>query len=280
MNKQGASKQGVGKQVWGGIGLALLLSGCVAPGTPVLKASEQAPNGADAATSSSLRVTDDAYALLGSDAPLFANLPRPLRLPPPLKPLQRMNLGEPGAGPLSRVEPIEYDPAATPAGPPATDDEVAGSLPDIGAGGARRKVFERGGASWYGLQFHRKLTASGERFDMGALTAAHKTLPFGSMVCVQSLVNGREVMVRINDRGPYAGGRVIDLSQAAADAIDMVALGIKSVALSVVGKGERCGDRVNDKDNDDASAAMQPAPPPPVGAPGAKKPRHRKRHGH
>jgi rare lipoprotein A len=91
---------------------------------------------------------------------------------------------------------------------------------------------ERGAASWYGLQFHGRRTANGERFDMRALTAAHKTLPFGTRVRVRSLVNGREVDVRINDRGPYVGGRIIDLSHAAAEALDMLGTGIKQVVLS------------------------------------------------
>ncbi len=91
----------------------------------------------------------------------------------------------------------------------------------------------RGGASWYGIQFHKRRTASGERFDMGALTAAHPTLPFGTMVCVRSLLNGREVMVRINDRGPFAKNRIIDLSRAAADLLGMLGLGIKQVVLTL-----------------------------------------------
>ena len=91
---------------------------------------------------------------------------------------------------------------------------------------------ERGAASWYGLQFHGRRTANGERFDMRALTAAHKTLPFGTRVRVRSLVNGREVDVRINDRGPYVGGRIIDLSHAATEALDMLGMGIKQVVLS------------------------------------------------
>ena len=69
-----------------------------------------------------------------------------------------------------------------------------------------REIFERGGASWYGIQFHQRKTANGERFDMSAMTAAHKTLPFNTRVCVRSLVNGREVLVRINDRGPLCAG--------------------------------------------------------------------------
>ncbi|MGJ7488715.1 septal ring lytic transglycosylase RlpA family protein, partial [Variovorax sp. LT2P21] len=116
--------------------------------------------------------------------------------------------------------------------------------PDDGVPGddGPREIFERGGASWYGIQFHQRKTASGERFDMTALTAAHKTLPFNTRVCVRSLVNGSEVLVRINDRGPYAAGRVIDLSRAAADRIGLTGLGIKQVALSIVDReGMRCG---------------------------------------
>ena len=92
---------------------------------------------------------------------------------------------------------------------------------------------ERGGASWYGLRFHGRRTANGERYDMNAFTAAHKTLPFGTMVRVKSLVNGREVLVRITDRGPFIRNRVIDLSRAAAVELDMLSLGFKQVALSL-----------------------------------------------
>lgn len=90
---------------------------------------------------------------------------------------------------------------------------------------------ERGAASWYGARFHRRRTASGELFDMRALTAAHRTLPFGTKVCVRSLLTGRTVVVRINDRGPHLAGRVIDLSQAAAEKLGSKGLGVKQVAL-------------------------------------------------
>jgi rare lipoprotein A len=76
-------------------------------------------------------------------------------------------------------------------------------------------------ASWYGPGFHGRRTASGETFNAGALTAAHRTLPFGTRVKVTNATNGRSVVVRINDRGPYVRGRVIDLSRAAARAIGM-----------------------------------------------------------
>lgn len=89
----------------------------------------------------------------------------------------------------------------------------------------------RGLASWYGEGFHGRPTASGERFDLNALTAAHRTLPIGSRVRVRNLANGKEVVVRINDRGPHIGGRLIDLSRAAAAQIGLLASGVGQVAL-------------------------------------------------
>lgn len=89
----------------------------------------------------------------------------------------------------------------------------------------------RGKASWYGPRFHGKRTASGERFDMNDLTAAHRTLPFGTRVRVRHAGNGREVVVRINDRGPHVRGRIIDLSQAAAAALDLLRAGEGPVVL-------------------------------------------------
>ena len=89
----------------------------------------------------------------------------------------------------------------------------------------------RGQASWYGQRFHGKRTASGERFDMHALTAAHRSLPFGTRVRVRSLATGREVVVRINDRGPALRSRVIDLSWAAARELGVHQRGVSRVEL-------------------------------------------------
>jgi rare lipoprotein A len=89
----------------------------------------------------------------------------------------------------------------------------------------------RGKASWYGPGFHGKRTASGERFDMNDLTAAHRTLPFGTRVRVHNVQNGREVVVRINDRGPRIKERIIDLSRAAAAALDLLQTGEAPVIL-------------------------------------------------
>lgn len=93
---------------------------------------------------------------------------------------------------------------------------------------------QRGLASWYGPGFDGRRTASGEVYDMWAMTAAHKRLPFGTVVEVTNRDNGRRVEVRINDRGPFVGGRVIDLSRAAAEAIDMVGNGTARVTVRVV----------------------------------------------
>jgi rare lipoprotein A len=92
---------------------------------------------------------------------------------------------------------------------------------------------ETGLASWYGGKFHGRTTASGEVYDMYALTAAHKTLPFGTVVEVTNLENGRSLRVRINDRGPFVDGRIIDLSYAAAKRLDMVRDGVVRVKLVV-----------------------------------------------
>lgn len=89
-------------------------------------------------------------------------------------------------------------------------------------------------ASWYGGKFQGRLTANGELFDTGELTAAHKTLPFGTIVDVRNVRNDLTVRVRINDRGPFVEGRVIDLSRAAADVLQMAGRGVAPVQLSIV----------------------------------------------
>jgi rare lipoprotein A len=91
-----------------------------------------------------------------------------------------------------------------------------------------------GSASWYGSKFHGRRTANGERFDMNQMTAAHRSLPFGTKVRVINQRNGRSVVVRINDRGPFSGRRVIDLSRGAASAIGMVNSGVAPVKLEVL----------------------------------------------
>lgn len=91
-----------------------------------------------------------------------------------------------------------------------------------------------GVASWYGPGFHGRHTANGERYNMNDMTAAHKTLKFGTKVRVTNQNNGRSVVVRINDRGPYVGSRIIDLSKSAAQAIDMIGPGTAAVTVEVL----------------------------------------------
>ncbi len=119
----------------------------------------------------------------------------------------------------------------------ASDDAGAPGLtaPSRAALGLRGgRDLQRGVASWYGPGFHGRLTANGEKFDMHELTAAHKTLPFGTRVLVHNPRTGKEVVVRINDRGPFIKGRVIDLSKAAAKALGFNARGHDAVVLREV----------------------------------------------
>lgn len=94
---------------------------------------------------------------------------------------------------------------------------------------------EVGIASWYGSDFHGKASANGECYDMYAMTAAHKTLPMPTTVRVTNLKNGRSVVLKVNDRGPYASGRIIDLSYAAAKKLDMARDGIQKVRVQAIG---------------------------------------------
>ena len=103
------------------------------------------------------------------------------------------------------------------------------------------RVLQSGKASWYGPGFHGRKTASGEKFDMYELTAAHKTLPLGSRVMVRNPANGKEVVVRINDRGPYAHGRILDLSQAAASQLGLISRGHGDVVLQALGEDSGVG---------------------------------------
>ena len=91
-----------------------------------------------------------------------------------------------------------------------------------------------GTASWYGPKFHGKRTANGERFNMNAMTAAHPSLPFNTRLRVTNLENGRRCIVRVSDRGPFTGDRIIDLSRAAARQLDFVNAGLAKVSLEVL----------------------------------------------
>lgn len=102
---------------------------------------------------------------------------------------------------------------------------------------------EEGIASWYGVPFHGRRAANGEIFDMNSLVAAHRTLPFGSILRVTNLNNGRDVEVRVIDRGPFVGDRILDLAHAAAVALDMVGTGTAPVRIELLsGPNPEVGD--------------------------------------
>ncbi len=101
------------------------------------------------------------------------------------------------------------------------------------------RFIANGTASWYGPDFHGRSTANGETYNMNDLTAAHRTLPFNTIIRVENTDNGKTVVVRINDRGPYVGNRVIDLSRKAAEEIDMISSGTASVRLYLIEEGDR-----------------------------------------
>lgn len=123
---------------------------------------------------------------------------------------------------------------------------------------------QSGIASWYGQEFHGRPTSNGEIYNMHDLTAAHRTLPFGTVVEITNILNGRTITVRINDRGPFVGNRIIDLSYAAARMLDMVGPGTIPIRLEVVKEvlpapaGQRFAVQVGAfilRDNADAMAA-------------------------
>ncbi|MBE7410785.1 MAG: septal ring lytic transglycosylase RlpA family protein [Leptospiraceae bacterium] len=112
------------------------------------------------------------------------------------------------------------------------------------------KFDEIGMSSWYGKQFHGKKTASGESYDRFKLTAAHKTLPLGSVVRVRNLENDKEAVVTINDRGPFVEGRIIDVSEKAAEILNMKDSGVAKVGITLVKKGEEKSEDSLQKDED------------------------------
>lgn len=128
-------------------------------------------------------------------------------------------------------------PAATvPPSVPANALVAPDTLTRKGAA-ARTKDLLKGLASWYGGKFDGRTTASGERFDMYAMTACHPTLPFGTLVRVVNKINGRSVVVRITDRGDLPKGRIIDLSYGAAEQLEMTQTGLAPVQVDVIARG-------------------------------------------
>ena len=132
-----------------------------------------------------------------------ASLPAPRPAPPRAEP-----------APRAETPPAPTAPSESPETPPPREPDTQADTPDV----------ETGLASWYGRPFHGRRTASGEVFDMNAMSAAHRTMPLPSFALVRNPANGREVVVRVNDRGPFKPGRIIDLSRAAAKVLGIAGL--------------------------------------------------------
>jgi rare lipoprotein A len=157
---------------------------------------------------------------------------------------------------------------------------LAGSLALAGPAAAGPDYQAVGAASWYGEPFHGRKTASGERFDMNMATAAHRTLPFGSIVEVTNLDNDRTVKVRINDRGPFKASRLIDVSREAAEQLGFRHKGMAKVRVRVVGEDDEADEAPATSESveetlrpalpvevvaQEVARSMAPAAPPPAG---------------
>lgn len=191
--------------------------------------------------------------------PVSAPVP-PVQAPPPAEPYRNVYTQEKDSAPDPATPAIDYDALEEPL-PKAEPRSRYGNKSPYFVNGKRYEVLadasgyrEEGIASWYGRKFHGFRTSSMERYDMHALTAAHKSLPIPSYVRVTHLENRRSVIVRVNDRGPFHGGRLIDLSWAAAQRLGYINRGTARVlveALALPGDGPV------------AAAVPPPAEPPP-----------------
>ena len=121
------------------------------------------------------------------------------------------------------------------------------------------KFYQKGLASWYGREFQGKTTASGERFNMNEYSAAHKELPFGTLVDIKNLKNGKTVRVKINDRGPYRDNRIVDLSYAAANELAFIREGETMVGISIIQWGDGARKSTESADISDRMAITEPA---------------------
>ncbi|QIF05965.1 septal ring lytic transglycosylase RlpA family protein [Roseimicrobium sp. ORNL1] len=144
----------------------------------------------------------------------------------------------PESAPVPSTKPLPTDPPArtldnAPSAP--IHQQQPNPAPDAKQAAVKLKA-QKGKASFYGAMFHGRPTASGERYDQNSLTAAHRTLPMGTRVKVKNMRNGREVVVRINNRGPYVKGRIIDLSSRAAKDLRMTGAGVVAVEVTVLPK--------------------------------------------
>lgn len=143
-----------------------------------------------------------------------------------------------GRRPVATSAPPPLTPAAT---PPAAVEKAKRATDAAGEQPGPSMYLEEGNASWYGAQFHGRRASNGEIYDMNKMTAAHRTMAFGTIVKVTNLTNGKSAVVRITDRGPFVDNRIIDLSMAAAKAIESIGPGVVPVRLEVISGSDPFG---------------------------------------
>ncbi|MFM7267761.1 MAG: septal ring lytic transglycosylase RlpA family protein [Cyanobium sp.] len=142
--------------------------------------------------------------------------------------------GSPTSAAVSSPSSPAADAVIRDAAPSPWEDRFIRQMPAVPKSPLQLANASTGQASWYGPGFYGRSTANGEIFRPGTMTAAHRTLPFGPRVRVTNLNNGRSAVVRINDRGPFHGGRIIDLAQGAASELGVTSSGVASVSLQVL----------------------------------------------
>jgi rare lipoprotein A len=169
-------------------------------------------------------------ACIGLAACASAPPPRPLPAPQPAQGSATQIAPQPSPAPIDAAAVPRVEPRSRYGNPPFYD--VFGKRYYVLA--SSEGYVERGVASWYGPGFHKVRTSTGESYDMYAMTAAHKTLPLPAYVRVTNLQNGRSIVVRVNDRGPFVGNRIIDLSYTAAAKLDMLRDGTAMVEVRVI----------------------------------------------
>lgn len=145
-----------------------------------------------------------------------------------------------GRRPIAATQPPPLEPAPTPGAAAEEAKRATDTAPSAGRPGSVAFI-EEGNASWYGAPFHGRRASNGEIYDMNKLTAAHRTMAFNTMVRVTNLTNGKSVVVRITDRGPFVENRIIDLSMAAAKEIDSIGPGVVPVRLEVISGNDPFG---------------------------------------
>jgi rare lipoprotein A len=229
-------------------------------------ASAQAPIVYASPSPSSVRLTNSVESMPASIAsPSFASDARPISLRPGSAPVSL----PPAPVPAPYSAPRSFSPAPAPTAPAAFAEPYAG--PPYQVEGKwyvpayEPNYDEVGVASWYGPTFHGKASASGEEFDENAMTAAHPTLPIPSLVKVTNLENGRSVVVRLNDRGPFVDDRIIDLSKKAGEALDLHGKGTAKVRVQYVGPAPAAPNSVP------SQSVSSPLPPAPMPAPAVQE---------